>query len=159
MSAVSKIQRILFATDFSEPAEHAQQYACELADKLQAELHLLHVHVPVVVPAMGAPTFGYVESPHIIAELEQSTLRGLAGLLDSQWQANHRVVTAVRVGMTVFEIIRYADENQIDLIVMGTLGRTGLTHLLLGSVAENVVRKAHCPVFTVRPPNPEGTAG
>ena len=61
--------------------------------------------------------------------------------------------------MTVFEIIRYADENEIDLIVLGTVGRTGLSHLLLGSVAENVVRKAHCPVFTVRPPNPEGTAG
>lgn len=159
MSAVSKIQRILFATDFSEPAEHAQRYACELADKLQAELHLLHVHVPVVMPAMGAPTFGYVESPPIVAEVEGNMLRRLASLLDSEWQANHRVVTAVRVGMTVFEIIRYAEENQIDLIVMGTLGRTGLTHLLLGSVAENVVRKAHCPVFTVRPPNPEGIAG
>lgn len=147
------LHRILFATDFSQPAEHAQRYACELADRFEAELHLLHVIAPLAMPAMGTTTFGYLDNPPILAELEESTLRGLGTLLDSQWQASHRVVKAVSVGIAVAEIIRYAHEQQIDLIVLGTLGRTGLTHLLLGSVAENVVRKAHCPVLTVRPPN------
>ena len=78
MSAVPKIQRILFATDFSEPAEHAQQYACELADKLQAELHLLHVHVPVIVPASLAPPSA---APSALLALESFGNSAL-GLLD-----------------------------------------------------------------------------
>ena len=60
----------------------------------------------------------------------------------------------MRLGTAVPIIVEYAQEHQIDLIIVGTVGRTGLSHLLLGSVAESVVRKAHCPVLTVRPPSP-----
>jgi universal stress protein A len=149
MSDLPRIQKILFATDFSEPAENAQQYARELAERLNAELHLLHVVVPVAVPALGAPSVGYIEDTAVIAELEENAHRDMEAMFDQQWRSTHQLVTAVRVGTPVFEIIRYANEQKIDMIVMGTLGRTGLTHLLVGSVAENVVRKAHCPVLTV----------
>ena len=149
MSEIAKIQKILFPTDFSEPAAHAQEYAGELADRLGAELHLLNVVVPVAVPALGAPSVGYIEDTELIDELRKNGERDLNALFDEQWRSTHRVVTAVTVGTPGFEIRRYAKENDIGLIVLGTLGRTGLTHLLLGSVAENVVRKAHCPVLTV----------
>ena len=149
MSESPKIQKILFATDFSDPAEKAQQYAQELAERLNTELHLLHVVVPVAVPALGAPSVGYIEDTAVMAELEESALRDMNALFDPQWRAQHHVVSNVRIGTPVFEILQYANEQKIDLIVLGTLGRTGLSHLLLGSVAENIVRKAHCPVLTV----------
>lgn len=149
MSELPKIQKILFATDFSDPAEKAQQYAQELAERLNAELHLLHVVVPVAVPALGAPSVGYIEDTEVMAQLEESAKRDMDALFTPQWRSQHHVVSAVCIGTPVFEILRYANEQKIDLIVLGTLGRTGLSHLLLGSVAENVVRKAHCPVLTV----------
>ena len=147
------LKRILFATDFSDPAKYAQQYAAELVDRCQAELHLLHVIAPLPVPTMGTPEFGYCATPSVIVELEESSLRALGSLFDDSWQSRHRIVKAVRLGTAVPIIVEYAQEHQIDLIIVGTVGRTGLSHLLLGSVAESVVRKAHCPVLTVRPPS------
>ena len=158
MSELPRIQKILFATDFSEPAAHAQQYAGELAERLGAELHILHVVVPVAVPALGAPSVGYIEDTEILAQLQENAERDLKTLFDEKWQSAHRVVTAVSLGTPVFEILRYAKEQGVGLIVLGTLGRTGLTHLLLGSVAENVVRKAHCPVLTVHRAPPADAA-
>ena len=149
MSEISRIQKILFATDFSEPAQKAQQYAGELAERLNAELHALNVVVPVAVPALGAPSVGYIEDAALVEELQENARRDMEGLFDEKWKAAHRYVVAVSVGTPVFEILRYAKEQDINLIVLGTLGRTGLSHLLLGSVAENVVRKAHCPVLIV----------
>ena len=149
------LKRILLATDFSDPARYAQQYAAELVDMCQAELHLLHVIAPLPVPTMGTPEFGYCTTPpSVMVEIEESSRQVLGNLFDDAWQSRHRIVKSVRVGTTVSIIIDYAKEHQIDLIVVGTVGRTGLSHLLLGSVAESVVRKAHCPVLTVRPPSP-----
>lgn len=84
-----------------------------------------------------------LEAAHAAAEKE------LSQVIDPQWALAHFVVRTVRKGAPFLEIIRYAKEKDIDLIVKH--GRTGLTHLLLGSVAENVVRKAPCPVLTVHP--------
>lgn len=148
------LKRILFATDFSDSAGYAQQYAAELVDRCQAELHLLHVIAPVPIPTMGTPEFAYCTTPSVMVEMEESSLRALGNLFDDAWQSRHRIVKSARVGTTVSIIIDYATEHQIDLIVVGTVGRTGLSHLLLGSVAESVVRKAPCPVLTVRPPSP-----
>ena len=154
MSNSTLIKRILFATDFSDPSENAQKYACDLASQTGAELHLLHVVVPLAVPAMGAPSVGYIEDSEAISASVKESEHDLEALLDQEWRSSHRVVSAVIVGTPVFEILKYSKDNQIDMIVMGTYGRTGLTHLLMGSVAENVVRKAHCPVLTVHQPTP-----
>ena len=72
-------------------------------------------------------------------------------LIDSAWAEGKLVVRATAQGTPFLEIIRYAKEKDIDMIVMGTHGRSGLVHMLMGSVAEKVVRKAPCPVLTVRP--------
>jgi nucleotide-binding universal stress UspA family protein len=75
----------------------------------------------------------------------------LVNLIDADWVEKHRVVHATREGHPVVEILDYAKHEAMELIVMGTQGRSGVTHLLIGSVAEKVVRKAPCAVLTVRP--------
>ena len=85
-----------------------------------------------------------------MAELQESAEKALDQLLDQDWAQGKKIVKSTRQGPPFLEIIRYAKENEIDLIVLGTHGRTGLAHVLLGSVAEKVVRKASCPVLTVR---------
>jgi universal stress protein A len=77
--------------------------------------------------------------------------KSLAGVLDPQWSAGRRAVRAVAEGSPKVEIVRYARKQEIDLIVLATHGRSGLAHVLIGSVAENVVRTAPCAVLTVRP--------
>ncbi|MGQ0635184.1 MAG: universal stress protein [Planctomycetaceae bacterium] len=144
-----RLKRILFPTDFSTNAKCAQDYACELARQFQAELHVLYVlqDVSLVMPEPGL----MMTIPALnVEEMKQSALRALKTVPDSQWPAE-KVVRTTRMGAPFVEIVRYAAENAIDLIVMGTHGRSGLPHVLLGSVAEKVVRKAGCPVLTVRP--------
>jgi nucleotide-binding universal stress UspA family protein len=143
------IKRILLATDFSAYSATATQYACELVTKFSAELHLLHaleVHLsPTPGFAMGLTLPQYLHESRAAAE------QALASVLDPQWAADHKVVHAVVEGSPKVEIVRYARSQDIDLIVLATHGRTGLTHVLMGSVAESVVRTAPCPVLTVRP--------
>jgi nucleotide-binding universal stress UspA family protein len=148
------IERILLPTDFSEHSKHAAQYACTLADKFQAEIHLIHVLQDLVamVPEAGLafpPPGDYLQDLRVSAE------KALVDFLPSDWRAGITVQRALRDGIPFVEIVRYAKENHADLIVMGTHGRSGLAHVLLGSSAEKVVRKASCPVLTVRPPNHE----
>jgi nucleotide-binding universal stress UspA family protein len=80
-----------------------------------------------------------------------SAERGLAELLDPAWAQGKSIVRTARQGVPFLEILLYAKEQEIDLIVIGTHGRSGLAHVLLGSVTEKIVRKASCPVLTVRP--------
>ena len=145
-----ELKRILLPTDFSPNSGVATKYACALADKFDAELHLLYVFEEYTGStwAPGVP----LPPPHsLIAELKQQVATSLVELIDRDWQAQHAIVRATREGHPFVEIIRYAKDQTIDLIVMGTHGRTGISHLLMGSVAENVVRKSSCPVLTVRP--------
>lgn len=142
-----QLQRILLATDFSENSRVAEEYACELARRFGAELHLLSV---VQEPVLTAPELGTLPLVNI-EELRQSAEQGLARLPHSSLPPSIRVVRATQLGSPFVEIVRYAREQAIDLIVLGTHGRTGLLHVFMGSVAENVVRKAGCPVLTVRP--------
>ena len=145
-----EIKRILLPTDFSPCCRIAMNYACALAEKFNAELHLLHVFEEYTgstyVPGVPLPP-----SHSRIEEQKQKVATLLVELIDASWQADHRIVRATSEGHPFVEIIRYASDNAIDLIVMGTHGRTGIPHLLMGSVAENVVRKSPCPVLTVRP--------
>lgn len=141
-------RKILVATDFSTTADRAERLAFELAGRLGAELHLLHVRV-------------ILEDPHM-AEEHQLEIERLRSFTDSATEEalaqagtagpGLEVKTHLVRGISAFEAIgEVAAEIDCDLVVMGTHGRRGIKHLLLGSVAENVVRSARVPVLTVRP--------
>lgn len=144
-----RLNRVMLPTDFSQQAAVATPYACELADKFDAELHLFHVlaQVASTTPAFG----GGLALPANAKEPREHAEAALATQLDGDWRASHRVVEKIADGHAFVEIVRYAREQEIDLIIMGTHGRSGLVHALMGSVAERVVRKAPCPVLTVKP--------
>lgn len=143
------IAHVLIPTDFSATADAAARYGCELAAQLGARVTLLHVFSSGVVAlpdAVYAPTEEELRMLQDAAEAElRAAARHLAGL---------RAPIACRavVGAPSDEIIAAAARLRADLIVMGTHGRRGLSHLLLGSVAERVLRTAPCPVLTVRLP-------
>lgn len=145
-----QIQRILFPTDFSQNAKCAQDYACALAEHFGAELHLLYVLNDMVVSSV-APDTTILLPALTYNEARASAEQMLRQLLVPAWSNGKQVVYSTLSGSPFVEIVRYAREKNMDLIVMGTHGYTGLKHVLLGSVAENVVRKANCPVLTVRP--------
>jgi universal stress protein A len=141
------IQTILHPTDFSERSEHAFWLACALARDYGARLIVLHV--------ADAPVVAYGEG---VAPPDPEELRAAAQEQLDRLQALHANIRAehrVEEGDAVVEILRVAQEAHADLIVMGTHGRTGLWRLLMGSVAEQVVRQAVCPVLTVKTPLPE----
>src|SRR5512132_1512298 len=122
------IHDVLFATDFSDASRLAGETAAEFARHFGARLHVLHVVLPVTDPT-PAPA----EVRAVAAELE----KGLS------------IVTAIASGRVARQVVDYARRNAIDLIVLGTHGRTGVSHALLGSVAEAVTRRARCRVLTV----------
>lgn len=148
------LHRILIPTDFSKHSHNALTYAAAFAEKFDAQLHLLHVvqDLAVFIPDM------VTVAPPIVPSLEQMT-SAVRSAFDRVIKENHleklNVQLEVRQGNPFYEIVRYAKEADVDLIVMGTHGHTGLAHVLLGSVTEKVVRKAPCPVLTVRHPEHE----
>jgi len=146
------IKRILYPTDFSDLASHAVGYTCSFAEAFNSEIHLLHVvdEAYQYWMAMGPNSLPVGPSPDDMLRSAQEQM--------SRWKterfaaAKPSVKAAVVVGRPFYEIIAYAKRNAIDLIIMGTHGRGGLTHVLMGSVTEKVVRKSPCPVLTVRSP-------
>jgi nucleotide-binding universal stress UspA family protein len=146
------LKRILVAVDFHVPSRAALALAHDLAKPLGASIDVLHV---VDLPGEhGLASEGYVPVPddYRLAVQRQITDRLKEWLATTAAPAG--VSQHVIEGKPAVEIVRYASEHRIDLIVMGTHGRGGVSHLLTGSVAENVVRTAHCPVVTVRGPQP-----
>jgi universal stress protein A len=141
--------RILVATDFSAPSQAALTYARGVAAKFGAPIHVLHVvEDEFVAGPLGAEMYAppaTVSLQNLIAEA-QARLRTIP---TPEEAATRRLTTEVIVGKAARTIADYADDNEYDLIVMGTHGRTGLAHVLMGSVAEHVVRTALCPVLTV----------
>jgi universal stress protein A len=144
-----EIKSILAPTDFSEHSEKALRYACQLAERLGSELRLLHV-LSEILPAGPDPLMMPVMPTEYYTESEDKARQTLDRLLDPTWGRPARVVTEVRWGSPVETIVAYALDNKVDLIVIATHGRTGLSHVLLGSVAERIVREAPCPVLTIR---------
>lgn len=144
------IQRILLPSDFSDNARYPQAYACALAEHFDAELHLLHVYQEVI-PIVPEPVSAAALPPNYLTEMRAWAEQALETWLDPDWAAAHRVTRCLKQGVPFVEILEYAQNQTIDLLVIGTHGRTGLAHVLLGSVAEKIVRKAPCPVLTVRP--------
>jgi nucleotide-binding universal stress UspA family protein len=144
-----RIQRILLPTDFSTYSAAATNYACALVTRFDAELHLLHT---LEVHLASTPNFGMgLALPNYMHESRAAAEQSLSGVLDPQWSVGRTVVQAVVEGSPKVEIVRYARTQAIDLIVLATHGRSGLAHVIMGSVAESVVRTAPCPGLTVRP--------
>jgi nucleotide-binding universal stress UspA family protein len=143
------LKTILVPTDFSECSEAALKYARAMAASFGASLHLLHVVQDPYTQPWAAEAF-----PAPLGDmLEQWETQARARLGEAVPDAERgAVTTATRVGSPFYEIIRYAEEQKVDLIVIGTHGRGPIGHMLLGSVTEKVVRKAPCPVLTVRHP-------
>jgi universal stress protein A len=137
-----EIRHILAPTDFSAPAHEAVTTAFELAQTFGAKLSLLHViEVPVYAIEVALP----------LEALERDARRELARLLPEAEAAHVDVTWLVNMGAPYQKIAETATAEQVDLIVMATHGRTGLSHVVLGSVAERMVRLAPCPVLTIRP--------
>lgn len=149
-----KLQRILCPTDFSEFSQKSIRYGCELAKTFQAELHLLHViqDYEAIAPATGESFAMFTDW---LPRLTKDAQERLARIPGPEWETTLQVHRTSSVGATVDEIVKYAKQHEVDLIVQSTHGRTGLRHFLLGSVAESVVRYAPCPVLTVRHPEHE----
>jgi nucleotide-binding universal stress UspA family protein len=151
---VIALRRILVPTDFGEPSTKALLYGRALCSAFGATLHVLHVvEDPFVV---GAAVHGYLAA---VPDLRERALADGQRRLDEALPEEERraagMDSAIRMGHPCEEILRYAGDKDIDLVVMGTHGRSGVAHLLLGSVAERVVRTAPCPVLTVRHPEHE----
>mgnify|MGYP003288102568 CR=1 FL=1 len=144
-----KIRLILAPTDFSEFSKRVLRSALELAQTFEAKLSLLNVVEPPPSPIEGLvpSTLG----ANFLDDLERQASHALAAVLPEAQSTKVEVVRRVVVGIPYRKIIEVAAEEQADLIVMATHGRTGLSHLVMGSVAERVVRTAPCPVLTIRP--------
>lgn len=139
-------KHILVPTDLSAEAEQAIDYACELAQTLGARVHLLNV---VGVPALGVPELGVALTATTIDQVVVDNQTAMDDLARRKCGALAGEVL-VRSGDAMDVINQTAKEVGADLIVMGTHGRRGLSRMLLGSIAETVVRSAPCAVLTVR---------
>jgi nucleotide-binding universal stress UspA family protein len=149
------VKNILVATDFGEASDSALRYGRELAGRFSATLHVLHVVENFYVTTFGAETYAAIV-PEMQREIEESARKRLdEALIDSDRSGPATKPVVITSGSPAYAIVDYARENGIDLIVLGTHGRGALAHLLMGSVAERVVRVASCPVLTVRNPEHE----
>jgi len=141
-------KHILFATDFSDCSEIACDYAVSMAKRDGAKLTLLHViSEPVDLRGFYVPhiTFDTLEK-----EIEEGAKKLMEAFCRTQMGDFEVYETAIISGIPCDEILTYTTENDIDLVIMGTHGRTGIDHVLFGSTAEKVVRKSSVPVLTVR---------
>ncbi len=145
--------KVLCPIDFSEPARAALKVAAELCAHFGAELTLFHAYE---LPGYTLPEGSVVASPKMLQELADMAAAHL-----SEWKkiaeaaGAPRVVAMKAVGDPALEVVGLAKDAGYDLIVLGTHGRTGLRHALVGSVAERVVRRATCPVLTIHPQGAE----
>ncbi len=149
------IKTILIPTDFSEAADTALVYGRALAARFGAALHVLHVPENIFLTAFGADSYGAM-TPRLQDDIEAAARTRLDELLiDSDKSGPPSTAVVIASSSPASVIVDYAKSHGIDLIVMGTHGRGALAHIIMGSVAERVVRLAPCPVLTVRHPEHE----
>ena len=155
--AMIVLKRLLVPTDFSEPSEVALQYAKAFAQTFNAALHILHVieERTLAYGEMVSGSLPPLDLPGILESIEKDVRERLNHVVTEAERDKYEIHPVTAIGSPFVEIVRYAKAQDIDLIVMGTHGRGPIAHLLLGSVAERVVRKAPCPVLTVRHPEHE----
>ena len=142
------IKRILVPTDFEAISDQALQYAIDLARRYGACIHLLHVMDQMKFASL--PDGFFTELPGIKAYLRSEAQKQLVAAAECCTAAKVTVTTQVTEGAVADAILEVANVRGCDLIVMGTHGRSGIAHMILGSVAEQIVRTAPCGVVTVR---------
>lgn len=143
------LKHVLVPTDFSETSDVALKYGKAFAAAFGATLHVVHVIEEPYGQPWAVEAYGFS-----LAALQDEWIKEAKGrmekILTDEERASLKAVTTTVLGHPVMEILRYARDNNIDLIVMGTHGRGPLGHVVMGSVAERLVRKSPCPVLTVR---------
>jgi len=143
-----KIQTVLFPTDFSHDNDAALEYASTLAKESGATLHIFHVYDATNLSvATGEASYLYAVSWEEELEAARKKLGTIRPTTAGVHHEHHCVV-----GQPDEEIVTFADERKVDLIVMSSHGRSGFSRLLMGSVAESVMRRASCPVLIVKQP-------
>ena len=156
-SEIPRLKKILLPTDFSGCANYALPYAAAIARATKAQIICVHVVEPVV-PAVG---YTGLADPMPIADiseqLEDSAERQLPKLAECEECTGLNVEEVIVHGDAAAEIVRVASEQDVDLIVISSHGRTGFGRIIFGSTAESVVRHASCPVLVVKPPPEEET--
>ena len=141
-------KNILVPTDLSAGAEEALDFACELARTFGATVHLLNV---ISIPALGVPELGVAMASTVIDSIIKDNEGAMEALAKKKCVAASIGQVLLRTGDARDVILSTARELGVDMIVMGTHGRRGVSRALLGSVTETIVRAAPCPVLTVRP--------
>lgn len=141
-----EIRRILCPVDFSEPSEVAFDYAVELAGKFGADVQLVHVYQ---LPVYALPDGAMMAGPEFTTKVTTELTKAIEALAAKKAESGVKVETHLIEGIPYREVTRLSEELEADLVVMGTHGRTGIRHLLLGSVAERVVRSSKVPVITI----------
>ena len=148
------LKRVLVATDFGEASDVALRYGSELARQFGADLHVVHVIEDYITRAGVAES--YIDWGRWQAEAIATAERDLTVLVSDEDRVSGKATVAAFVARSISgAVIEYAREHKIDLIVAGTHGRGVVGHLVMGSVAERLVRHAPCPVLTVRHPERE----
>ena len=144
------IKKVLVPIDFSDYSKSALKYAVNFCKQFNAEIILIYVIEPIIYP----PDFsmGQIAIPSVNAEWDERAKQELEKLASSDVTKGARVKTLIKTGKPFIEIIETAGELDVDLIIIATHGHTGVEHILFGSTAEKVVRKAPCPVLTLREP-------
>lgn len=143
------LKKILVPQDFSEYSLHAMKYAVTFAELFKSELIVLHIVEPIVYPADFS--FGQVSIPAMEEEIRKHSEEQLNDLMEKEIPAGTKATSIIRIGKPFIEIVEVAKSENADLIVISSHGRTGMDHVLFGSTADKVVRKAPCPVLTIRP--------
>ena len=145
-----KVERILFPTDFSEGSAHALPYAVDLTKHYSAKLYILHV-VYDITQATGFHV-PHISTDKVFQEMNEWAMNEIGTCCIEEIRGLPGVEKKVMQGVPYEEIIKFAADEKIDMIIMGTYGRVGLQRLIFGNTAERVVRRAPCPVMTVRVP-------
>ena len=142
------IKTILCPTDFSEPSLLGLSTALELANLFKSEIKIVYV-LPVLPPSPTDPNYEFV-IPEYENILHKDSQKKLDEIIKTKVPAGIKATAVVGHGNPAKEIVRIAEEDKVDLIVIATHGGTGWHHLIMGSVAEKVIRHAPCPVYAVR---------
>lgn len=143
-------KRILWPTDFSPLSLKAADYVNGFRDVFDADLHVIHVCQPLASPTVDVPLAGGIAVGVSQPELLEAANAHLKRLCDEVFPGDTRVTRQALAGNPWHEVCAYADRAGVDLIVVATHGRTGLKHVLMGSVAERIVQHARCPVLVVK---------
>ncbi|WKZ73293.1 MAG: universal stress protein [Ignavibacteriaceae bacterium] len=141
-------KKILVPIDFSDYSKQAMKYASELAGIFNSEIILIYVVEPIIYPP--DLSIGQIALPTLTYQIDENAKEELDRVAGEIIPKEIKFTSIVKLGKPFIEIIGVAESENIDLIVISTHGHTGVEHMLFGSTADKVVRKAHCPVLTLR---------